>query len=176
MGAREEDLVSFPSNEVSLGEWIFPSFSFQCSGRISGWIFRAEPGVDLASIDRVPQWSIYRDQPVTPLNMLDFEVIRSIGEVEETRDPGVYRYTLNSTMDVQMGDFVGVSYENSEDSQPTNLRLSFLNVSIDGRETPISFRRQDFSASVFFIVNPKTTENVTGYMPLVTPIIGKPGH
>lgn len=169
LGADEETLVSFPSNEVFLGDWIFPnSLRFECNETITGWVFRAEPGVDISSIERLPQWSIYRDHP---WRIGDFELVRTtgtIGELEEMDTPGVYSYTLNFPEYVNPGHVVGVTYDSL--TFGTTLSVLFRNFSIDGMVTPISYRRS-FSGLSLFMTDVATEEN--SYMPLVAPIIGK---
>jgi hypothetical protein len=167
-----DDYVSLPSAEVRFVEWIFPtSLVFQCNGSIGGWLFRAKPDVDLNETDRLPQWSIYRELLVTT-NNLDFEVIARTGGGEddrlvETDRSGVYRYTLNSPVNVKRGDVVGVSYDNSGDRR---LQLSFMDVSVDERMTPLSYRR-NFNARVFVAEANSFITAEDRFMPFVTPIM-----
>lgn len=162
--ASEEDLVSLPSNEVLLGDWIFPnSLRFGCNGTITRWIFRAEPGVDLISIVRLPQWSIFRDHP---WSTNEFELVRTSGSIE----PGVYQYTLNFPVVVLMGEIVGLTYDSL--TFGASLRVSFRNSSRNGTATSISYRRS-FSGVSPFLTDTAHEENE--YLPLVTPIMGTLG-
>jgi hypothetical protein len=165
-----DDFVSLPSAEVPFVEWIFPtSLVFQCNGSVGGWLFRAKPGVDLNETDRLPQWSIYRELLVT--TNVDYQMIARTGggeedRLEETGRSGVYQYTLNSPVDVKRGDIVGVSYDNSGDRR---LQLSFMDVSGDGRMTPLSYRR-NFIANVFVAQANSFITAEDRFMPFVTPI------
>lgn len=168
-----DDLVPLPSAAVPFTEWIFPnSLRFQCSGTITGWIFRAEmnQSVNLSTIDRLPQWSIYRDNPLTSTE-LDFFVVRRTGNRDELNpmQSGLYNYSLSSPVDVLAGDILGIGYSDlPRDSR--QLQISFLDVERDGRETPTSYRRI-FTAS--FLLFAELGDEDNRYTPLVTPIMGK---
>ncbi len=82
--------------------------------------------------------------------------------------PGVFKYSLESPIDVQSGDVVGVSYDTFGGSQ---LRLSFLDMMVSGREAPISYRRRFTSSVLIDVSSNAATDN--RYVPLVTPIMGK---
>ena len=162
------DLVQLPSNEVDFVEWIFPnSLRFPCSGVVSGWIFRAET-VDLDSIDRLPLWRIYTEITATPTNLLDFGVKETTGSRDELSElsSGVYQYLLETPVEVEVGDIVGITYEAVSDDLRTTLRPSFT----VGQDLAESYRRP-FSAEFLDVRFNSVADDQ--HFPVVTAIMGK---
>ena len=166
--AAEVDIVELPSDEVDFVEWIFPnSLRFPCSGVVSGWIFRAE-AVDLDSIDRLPLWRIYTENTATQTNLLDFRVKETTGSRDELSElsSGVYQYLLETPVEVEVGDIVGITYEAASDDLSTTLRPSFT----VGQDLAESYRRP-FSA-LFLDVRFNSVAD-DQHFPVVTAIMGK---
>ena len=162
------DLVQLPSDEVDFVEWIFPnSLWFPCSGVVSGWIFRAEE-VDLDTIDRLPMWRIYTENTATPTNLIDFIVKETTGSRDELSElsSGVYQYLLETPVEVEVGDIVGITYEAVSDDLRTTLRPSFT----VGQDLAESYRRP-FSAEFLDLRFNSVADDQ--HFPVVTAIMGK---
>ena len=172
--------VFLPSNRLQFQEWIFPnSLRFGCRATILGWVFRVAQSISLNTINRfqLPRWNIYRQdrQSSSQLNNIQFELRRSTGSFNElvpeaTDQPGVYRYMLNSPVDVEVGDLVGVSYDSFGGGNP--LPISFLEVG-RGMRTPISFRSTFIPSTTTELFSTFFADEENRFVPLIAPILGK---
>lgn len=165
---NDADLVELPSDEVDFTEWIFPnSLWFPCSGIVTGWIFRAE-SVNIDTIDRLPLWRIYTDFLTTPTNELDFIVKETTGSRDELSElsSGVYQYLLETPVEVEVGDIVGITYETISSDLSATLRPSFT----DGQDLAESYRRP--FTGLIFDASAIITEYDTQHFPVVTAIMG----
>ena len=141
--------------------------------RIVGWEFAAEPTVE-SSARRLPQWSIYRNHSTTLDNELDFQVIaRSEGSLEELQR-GLYRYTLQTPLEVERGDFLGVSFSTSLLLLGRQqMQLLFRNSNSSGSEGVLSYRRKLTGSFLFDAGNELIVQSDSQHLPLVTPLLGK---
>lgn len=166
--ASSEELLEVDGGIHLFIEWIFPnSLRFPCSGQVTGWIFRAV-SVDLDTIDSFPEWSIYKENTITVEDGDgDYILIEQSGGLEELTvlESGVYQYTLNSSLNVEEGDVVGVSYDAS--AFGTLLQLSLQDVG----GNPVSYRRP--FRGLLFDTGGNVIESDNNLMPLVTAIMGK---
>ena len=173
--AMDENLIGLPNLMLAFREWIFPnSLKFPCSGLLTGWIFRAS-NITITPENNLPLWVVYyRTTGTDQLSFTLREGSRNITGVTKVAD-GVYQYSLQSPVQVEEGDVVGIQYQEFPSNSSNSLQLSF--VDDGGADGPVSYWRQ---ASDFLFLVGNSSENLssfvrvnTQYTPLVTTVMSK---
>ena len=176
--AVDKNLALLPTSgsQNLFREWIFPnSLKFPCSGLLTGWIFRAD-NIIITSKNNLPLWVVY--YRITATNQLSFNLREgsgSIAGVTKIAD-GVYQYSLQSPVQVEEGDVVGIQYQEYPLPRTKPLHLLFTNGG-SGINGPVSYWRP--SNGTLFLVGSSSGDLAqfvsphTRYTPLVTAVMSK---
>ena len=173
----ESTLTLLPRPTLLFWEWIFPnSLKFPCSGLLGGWIFRANNNSVLTESINLPLWVVYSRTSGTSIKSFQLkEGSLSLTGLSKIAD-GVYQYSLQSPLQVEEGDIVGVRYQNLPESSTNPLLLSFIDGG-SGADGPESYTRP-FMGSLFVIADdngmlPVFVTTDMRYTPLVTAVMSK---
>ena len=170
---REASITTLPSRDdggVDFREWIFPNhFRFPCSVNITGWIFRSDAGISDFLNRRLPRWSVYNLSVLVPDPSL-YRIVNESGSSDELREiePGLYQYTLQTTLAVKFGNILGIRYE--QDGLPF-FPVGFQDLGTGSDISTASFRRTRLGSVLFDTRSTVTTD--TQYLPLVTVLVGE---
>ena len=177
--AEDENLILLPTLYFKFREWIFPnSLKFPCSGLLTGWIFRAD-NIIITPENNLPLWVVYyRTTGTEQLSFTLREGSRNITGVTKIAD-GVFQYSLQSPVQVEEGDVVGIQYQEFPliilgSNNP--LLLSFLDAG-SGADGPVSYLRS--GSGTIFLVGSSSGDLAqfvsphTRYTPLVTAVMSK---
>ena len=183
-GAKDENLTLLPNTQlfptiqplIIFREWIFPnSLKFLCSGVLTGWIFRAD-NITITSENNLPLWVVYNK--ITESNSQSFNLREGSGNITGVTKiaDGVFQYSLQSPVQVEEGDVVGINYQEFPLINTNPLLLSFLDAG-SGVDGPVSYMWQLRAMSFFIGSNgedfePFVSTNIR-YTPLVSPIMSK---
>ena len=176
-GAEDENLVQLPLYPpyFLFREWIFPNnLKFPCNGLLTGWIFRAR-NINFVP-NNLPLWVVY--YKTTGTNQLSFTLREGSGSINEMTEitDGVYQYSLQSPVQVEEGDVVGIQYEKFPLTRTAPLQLTFIDAG-SGVDGPVSYRR--YSSGTQFLVgnNAEDLESAvsteTRFTPLLTAVMSK---
>ena len=176
---EDKNLILLPTIGFKFREWIFPnSLKFPCKGLLTGWIFRAD-NILITSENNFPLWVVYHR--TTGTDQLSFTLREGSDRVVlVTKIPdGVYQYSLQSPVQVEEGDIVGINYQEFplivlDSNNP--LLLSFLDAG-SGADGPVSYLRSG-SGTLFLVRRngedlAQFVSSHTRYTPLVTAVMSK---
>ena len=91
-------------------------------------------------------------------------------------DDSIYNYTLSEPLQVQSGDIVGIALPLDDEKNANSIRPLFIHLSENDSDTLSCARRSDSEG--FFLLHdfPRCLageQQLTGYIPLISVVIGK---
>ena len=170
----DKNLALLPNTGLRnlFSEWIFPnSLKFPCRGLLTGWIFRAK-NIVITPQTNLPLWVVY--YRTTGIEQLSFTLREGSGNITGMTKiaDGVFQYSLQSPVQVEEGDVVGIQYQEFPLQRTNPLQLSFIHA-----DAPVSYWR--FNSGTEFLVGYDSEDlelyvsAKTWYTPLVTVIMSK---
>ena len=141
-------------------QWIFPSLQFTCTATITAWVFTVEPSVTTIACPTVELWQELSETS-TPTDYRRTAHLTSSNYTEpEAVSGAVYSCTLLTPLTVDAGTVLG--FRTSGDS---TVRL------MDNDTVAVGYWQHIGLAATIF--NTKQGAEVSGLVPMITPIIGK---
>ena len=173
---------NLPSNNLlyNFVQWIFPRVKFTCNGNITSWKLRVNlSGVEFNSdnLRPIPQITTWRERfPQFNFGQYDQQSITNETQATVTITDGgtVYVYTPSQPIPVQSGDIVGITMPSDEDENMKSVKPFYLNLSRSNAST-FSCAILTDSKSIFLNSGScaQPQNEVSGYIPMITAIIGK---
>ena len=142
--------------------WVFPDLPFLCTGRLTGWRFRAASEQGASSPEcrlNIGIWRLYRNS---------YRRLRTKKRPHVTTNRSLYTYELDSPVRVKPGDIMGIELNSYECSSVDNI----LSYDISGTgSSSLSFRT---GTTLFIGQNSMTsTTKHSNLIPLIQPVFGK---
>ncbi len=159
------------SEIITFRRWLFHNtLVFNCTGNLSGWIFRGESVRNVGTITNLPLLQVYHETTGF-LNQPRYDIrpgSEAVPSVSNRSTNGVYEYTLPSPVEVQEGDVVMIQYQQSPQLDTNFLQMAFSDNATDG------VSRRDMRGGTFFeITDTVFQQDDDQYVPILTALMGK---
>ena len=138
-------------------------------GILTGWTFRAMPGVNVVTRCRV-QLTTWRFDPSSSTTEFDRLTTTAGNTANFDVDGSIFTYELSTPTIVKPGDIVGVEIDNLCSDSQTFDNIFSLNVSGLG-STTTAYRSSSFTFRFILSSSSITVFTMNTLIPLVTPIV-----
>ena len=138
-------------------------------GILTGWTFRAMPGVNVVTRCRV-QLTTWRFDPSSSSTAFNRQSTTDGNMATFDMDGSIFTYELSTQVIVQPGDMIGVEIEDSCSSTQTFDNILSLNVSGISSTTRV-YRRSSISSRLTLSSLSVSVFTMNTLIPLVTPIV-----
>ena len=150
-------------------QWVFPDMEFTCMGILTGWTFRAVPGVNVVTRCRV-QLTTWRFDPTGSSATFNRQSTTDGNTVTFDVDGSIFTYELSTPAVVQPGDILGIEIDGLCSNTQTFDNILSLNVSGIG-STTTAYKSFIHSSRFVLSFSAVTAFPMNTLVPLATPII-----